>query len=436
MVKIYEVTENSKAASAGIQPGDTLVSVNGNEIEDVLDYNFYMASRRVELVLMRGGERYEVKLLKRTYDDIGLNFESFLMDEKHSCRNKCIFCFIDQLPRGMRDTLYFKDDDSRMSFLSGSYITLTNLSEHDIDRIVKMKTSPINISVHATNPELRVMMMKNKNAGKVLEIMRRFADANITMNCQIVLCRSVNDGAELDRSMRDLAALYPAVASVSIVPAGLTKFRDGLYPLEPFTPDECAAVIRQVEGFANECLEKHGCRIFACGDEMYIKAGLTLPSADNYEGYPQIENGVGMMTSMADEVDEAIEDIDFSEFSPDVRRTVSIATGVAAYDYIRGLCDKLTAKCPGLDVKVYRIINNFFGENITVAGLLTGTDLAAQLDGKELGSRLMLSSTMLRYDGEVFLDDMTPSQLSEKLGVPIVFNECDGREFAEAILKI
>ncbi len=437
MVKIFDITEGSKAQEEGILPGDYLVAVNGHQIEDVLDYSFYMAARRVHLRLYRNDEMYDVYLTKGQYDDIGLNFETFLMDKQRSCRNKCIFCFIDQLPEGLRPSLYFKDDDSRMSFISGSYITLTNMSEHDIERIILMKTSPINISVHTTNPELRVKMLCNRFAGNVLEVMRRFAAANITMNCQIVLCRSVNDGAELDRTMRDLGELYPAVNSVSVVPAGLTKYREekGLYPLAPFSPEECRQVIRQVEAFSEEFYKAYGSHFVYCGDEFYVKGGVQLHTGEYYDGYPQLANGVGMMTSMYEDFSDALAAMDLSEYQPERPREVSIATGKAAYELICVMANALCARCPGLKCHVYAIRNDFFGDNITVSGLLTGQDIAAQLRRMPLGERLLLPANTLRFERDLFLDGMTPKELSEKLMVPVEFTENDGRSFIETVLK-
>jgi len=437
MVKIFDVTEGSKAYEAGIRAGDQLIAVNGHEISDVLDYSFYMAKKHVILKLYRSGVMFDARIVKSTYEDIGLNFESFLMDKQHACKNKCVFCFIDQNPKGMRSPIYFKDDDSRMSFISGSYITLTNLSERDIDRIVLMKTSPINISVHTTNPELRVRMMNNKYAGNVLDIMRRFAEAHITMNCQIVLCRDLNDGEELNRSMHELAELYPAVNSVSIVPAGLTKYREenGLYPLEPFTPEQCRQIIKQVTDFGDICLEKLGSRLFFCGDELYIKGGLEIPDGDFYEGYPQLANGVGTISSMYDEFESFLDSIDINDYQPNRKREVSIATGEAAYGFISAMARVLEEICPGLTCHVYAIKNEFFGENITVTGLLTGQDLAKQLEGKRLGERLLLSCSMLRFERDMFLDNMTPDELSRTLHVPIEFTENDGGSFVESVLK-
>lgn len=433
MVEIIGVEPGSAAERAGLLPGDFLISIDGHEITDVLDYKFYLAEPQVTLKIHRGPELFDVTIEKDEYEDIGLEFRSFLMDNQRSCRNKCVFCFIDQLPHGMRESLYFKDDDARMSFLLGNYITLTNLSEKDIERIILMRTSPLNISVHTTNPELRVKMLSNKRAGNVLELMRRFASAKIKMNCQIVLCKGLNDGSELDRTMADLASLWPAVQSVSVVPAGLTRFREGLYPLEPFSPEECADIIAQVTSFAERCEKKHSSRIFFCADELYVKAGLPIPLGEDYEDYPQLENGVGMIRSMWDEFNAAVRDL--SDYDLDRPRDISIATGEAAYGFICGLVDELKRRCPGLECRVYKIKNEFFGDNITVAGLITGTDLYRQLSGKHLGDTLYLPKNMLRSDGDMLLDSMTHEELSRLLGVRIEFVNIDGFEFVESILS-
>ncbi len=429
MVTVFEIAPGSIADKKGIKVGDKLHAVNGNEISDVLDYRFYLTDSKVKLTLSRDGVFYETEILKEMYADIGLEFETYLMDKKRSCQNRCIFCFIDQLPCGMRDTLYFKDDDSRLSFLMGNYITLTNLKEQDIDRIIKMHISPINVSVHTTNPELRVQMMKNKRAGQVISYLKMMADAGIVLNTQIVLCKGINDGAELTRTMQDLAEI--GVESCSVVPSGLTKFRDKLYPLKAFSPDECRAVIKQVEDFADSCKGKYGRRIFFCGDEFYIKSGMPVHDEDYYEGYPQIENGVGMIASMQGEFDYALEDT-----KPiSVRKTVSVATGYAAYDFICSLADKAESAFEGLKVNVYKIRNDFFGENITVAGLLTGKDIIAQLSGKELGEKLLLPRVMLRADGDLTLDDISCEQLEAELGVKIEFTESDGGAFLCALMS-
>ncbi|MCI6840941.1 MAG: DUF512 domain-containing protein [Clostridiales bacterium] len=433
MVTITGVEKASPAAKHGILPGDILISINGHDINDVLDYRFRLTEKKITLLIHRGPDLKEITIKKDEYSDIGLEFETYLMDKKHSCRNKCVFCFIDQLPKGMRDTLYFKDDDSRLSFLMGNYITLTNLSEEDVDRIIEMKTSPINVSVHTTNPELRVKMMKNKNAGKVLSYLRRFADAGISLNCQIVLCKGINDGKELERSMTDLAALYPSLVGVSIVPAGITNYREGLCHLEPFTAEEAGEVIDTIDKFGEKCLKKFGTRLFFSSDELYIEAGRELPGEDYYEGYPQIENGVGMIRSMDGEFTDELDFLD--EYDLEKPRKVSVATGAAAYDFIKSLADRLCEQVPTLECHVYKIINDFFGHNITVAGLLTGKDLANQLKGKDLGDRLLIPRVTLRSEGDVFLDDTTPEWLAEQLGgVEIVPVESTGNDFVSKVL--
>ena len=433
MVTITGVEKASPAAKHGILPGDILISINGHDINDVLDYRFRLTEKKITLLIHRGPDLKEITIKKDEYSDIGLEFETYLMDKKHSCRNKCVFCFIDQLPKGMRDTLYFKDDDSRLSFLMGNYITLTNLSEEDVDRIIEMKTSPINVSVHTTNPELRVKMMKNKNAGKVLSYLRRFADAGISLNCQIVLCKGINDGQELERSMTDLAALYPSLVGVSIVPAGITNYREGLCHLEPFTAEEAGEVIDTIDKFGEKCLKKFGTRLFFSSDELYIEAGRELPGEDYYEGYPQIENGVGMIRSMDGEFTDELDFLD--EYDLEKPRKVSVATGAAAYDFIKSLADRLCEQVPTLECHVYKIINDFFGHNITVAGLLTGKDLANQLNGKDLGDRLLIPRVTLRSEGDVFLDDTTPEWLAEQLGgVEVVPVESTGNDFVSKVL--
>lgn len=436
MVKIVSVEERSYAKKVGIRPLDNLISINGNEICDVLDYRFYLADKVVKLLLDRDGKEYSVKIKKGEYDDIGLEFETPLMDKKQSCRNGCIFCFIDQNPEGMREPIYFKDDDSRLSFIHGNYITLTNMYDKDIDRIIKMRISPVNVSVHTTNPELRVKMMKNKRSGEVLSYLDRFKEAGLSMCGQIVLCKGVNDGEELLRSLRDLSHYFPEMGSVSVVPAGLTKHRDGLYPLTDFTPEEAAAVIDMIDTVANEQLEKYGSRQFFAADEFYLKSGRPLPPAEYYEDYPQIENGVGMLRSFSDEFGMAVEDVEdmISAFSGD--RTVTVVTGVAAYDMLSSAADKLMALCPGLKVNVVKIINKFFGESITVAGLLTGKDICDQLEGVELGDELLVPSAALRADDEDFLCGMTLKELSHRLGVKATPVGADGYGFAEAVFGI
>ncbi len=430
MVEVTGVLPRSKAEKAGICVGDILLEINSRAINDVLDYRFRLADETVVLKLHRGADIIEVKIKKDIYDDIGLEFGTPLMDKKHRCENRCIFCFIDQNPKGMRDTIYFKDDDSRLAFLHGNYITLTNLHDSDIDRLIEMHISPFNLSVHTTNPELRVMMMKNRRSGEVLRYLDKLADAGITLRGQIVLCRGINDGEELERTMRDLSKYYPMMDSVSVVPAGLTAHREGLYHLEPFSADECADIIRQIDAF-NETLPE---TMFFASDEFYVKSGVPLPSYDYYGEFTQIENGVGLLSAFGEEFDAMLCNIDDKEFSGG--RTVSVATGEAAYGFIKSLTDRIEARFEGFKCNVYPVKNNFFGGEVTVTGLLTGRDIADQLTGAQLGDTLYLSRVTLRAEGDLFLCGMSPDELSERLGVKIEFTDNDGAEFLEKLLGI
>lgn len=436
MVQITEVEARSRAARCGIQSGDVLVAINGNEICDVLDYRFYLTESQVTLSLLRDGHPFEVTIKKALYDDVGLLFETPLMDKKRTCANRCIFCFIDQLPQGLRAPLYFKDDDARLSFLHGNYVTLTNLKDKDIARIIKMHISPINVSVHTTNPQLRCEMMKNRRAGEVLKYLKQLAEAGIRLCGQIVLCRGVNDGAELTRTMQDLAELAPMMSSVSVVPAGLTRYREGLYPLTPFSADEAAAVIAQVNAFGDTCERTHGNRIFCVADEFYLKAGLPLPDESYYGDYEQIENGVGLLRSLIAEFTDELDYLgDYTGDKAEIpHRHVSLATGKAAAPTMRLLADLLQKRLSGIEISVYEIQNDFFGEEITVAGLLTGTDMAAQLKGKALGEELLIPAVTLRAEGDLFLDGMTPTALSEALGVPITPVKNDGAALLAALV--
>ena len=402
--------------------GDAVVSINGNKIIDVLDYKFYAYDSRLSVRLRRpDGSEHEVTVHKPEGGDLGLEFESYLMDTPRSCANNCVFCFIDQLPKGMRKTMYFKDDDARLSFLLGNYITLTNLSKREIERIIALHISPINVSVHTTNPELRRKMLQNPRAGESIETMRRFARAGIVMNCQIVCCPGLNDGEELLRSMRELEEMYPGVHSVSIVPVGLTRFREGLYPLTPYTRDLAAETIDMVTAFGDECLKRHGTRIFFCGDELYIKAERELPPDEFYEEHTQLENGVGMIRLLETEFRSALmlsEEPDGLPFS--------IATGVSAAPYFEKLLGMAKEKYGTIKGQVYAIENDFFGRSINVTGLITGQDLIRQLKGKDLGQRLLISQNMLRREEMDFLDDVPLEQASKELGVPICPVEQDG----------
>ncbi len=434
MVTIKSIDRHSRAERAGLLPGDILLSINGHEINDVLDYGFYLTEHRVTLAVRRGADELSFNIKKDTYDDIGLNFETPLMDSKHRCENGCIFCFIDQNPPGMREQIYFKDDDSRLSFIHGNYITLTNMTQRDIERITEMHISPINVSVHTTDPDLRVKMMKNKRAGDVLSYINELVRGGCEIHCQIVLCRGINDGDALRKTMTDLSYLYPGVTSVSVVPAGLTAHREGLYPLSPYTPEECAGIVRLVDDFGSMCAEKYGCRIFYAADELYIKAGLPLPGADYYGDYDQLENGVGLITSFLDDIDAELEFIDTYDFDPEKHRSVSIATGEAAAPFITEAVEKIRRLCYNLNCRVYAVKNEFFGGEVTVAGLLTGVDVASQLSGKALGEELLIPPSMLRAEGDLFLCGHTPEWLSEQLGVPVRTAGKTASEFISAVI--
>ncbi len=430
--KIVSVDAGSPAARAGVEAGETLLQIDGTAIRDVLDYKFYSYDARLVLqVLEADGQTVrEVRVRKQEGEPLGLNFEHYLMDGMKRCSNKCVFCFIDQLPKGMRDTLYVKDDDARMSFLMGNYISMTNLSEADVERILRMHISPVNISVQTTNPELRVKMLQNKRAGESLKIMERFAEGGITMNCQLVVCKGLNDGEELRRSLHDLKKLYPAVNTISVVPFGMTDHREGLYPLEP-TDRPCAeAILDIVEPFAEQCRRELGTRLVWCGDELYLKAGRSLPDTDYYEDFTQFENGIGMLPLFMEEFRLALPD-----YAGRTARPFTIATGMAAAPSLAALLDEAAAACDNLRGNVVAIRNDFFGHRVSVAGLITGQDLIAQLRGRALGERVLISANMLRDGGDVFLDDYTPQQVEEALGVAVVPVEIDGADLLAKIFE-
>ena len=432
MTAICRVDPLSPARRAGIHPGEVLIRVNGHEVADVLDYKYYTYDPRLVLTLRTPqGDTRTVRVRKNEGEDLGLEFETYLMDKARCCANRCIFCFVDQMPPGMRDTLYFKDDDARLSFLMGNYITLTNLSQRELQRIVDLRISPINVSVHATDPDLRTRMLKNPRAGECLEHMRTFAQAGISMNCQIVACPGINDGPALDRTLDDLSALYPGVNSVAVVPVGLTKYRQGLDPLQPYTPQGAAAVIDQVEGWARRFQEQLGTRLVWCSDEFYLKAGRPLPDEEGYEEFAQLENGVGMLRLLEAEFRGALSCVEEGVCPA----PFAIATGRAAAPWITGLVESAQARFPGLNGRVYPIENRFFGPEVTVAGLVTGTDLMEQLKGQELGERLLIPINMLRHGEHVFLDDATLEQVEQALGVPVVTVEQDGGALADAIFE-
>ena len=432
-VIIKDVQKGCLADRYSIKAGDSLVSINGEEINDMLDLQFYQSNTRLEIKLISDGVEKTVTIEdKDEYEPLGLEFETYLIDKHHFCRNKCMFCFIDQLPKGLRDSLYFKDDDERLSFLFGNYITMTNLTQKEVDRIKKVRISPINISVHTTNPELRVRMMKNPNASNVMERMKDFASADIKMNCQIVLCKGVNDGDELRRSIRDLQSLYPSVQSVSIVPIGLTRYRDGLEKAETFNSEDAKEVIALVEEETAQFSEENGTRLIYLSDEFYLNAGYDIPEREYYEDFPQIENGVGMVRTFIDNF------TDDMEYHATVGKAVAvdIATGESFYPVLCTMADKAMEKY-GDKVKIYihKIKNEFFGGNVSVTGLITGTDLVKQLKGNLKTDRLCLCDDMLSDNAEIFLDDMTVPQLEEQLGTTAEFYSCDGYDLLSGILK-
>lgn len=428
---VSKVEEGSIAWELGIESGDKLLKINDEIIEDVFDYHYFINDEVLTVLIEKAdGEEWELEIEKDCEEDLGIAFEQGLMDEYRSCRNKCMFCFIDQMPEGMRETLYFKDDDSRLSFLQGNYVTLTNMSDHDIERIIKYHLEPINVSIHTTNPELRCKMLHNRFAGEALKKVQRLYEAGITMNGQIVLCKGVNDSVELERSIQDMSKWLPVLQSVSVVPVGLTKFRDGLFPLEPFSKEDAIEVLQTIHRWQDKFFEEYGMHFIQAGDEWYILAGEELPPEERYDGYLQLENGVGMLRLLLDEFDEAYERLE----GDDRTRHVSMATGKLAYPYLKQMLDKLKEKYTGLQAELYSITNEFFGDKITVSGLITGQDLIAQLKGRELGDRLLLPANMLRSGEDVFLDDITLDELSKALQVETDIVKSSGQDFVNAVL--
>ncbi|MDY5987850.1 DUF512 domain-containing protein [Sporofaciens sp. SGI.106] len=429
--RIKEIEAGSIADELGLEPGDRLLAINDNEIEDVFDYHYYVNDEELVLLVEKpDGEQWELEIEKDYEEDLGIVFEQGLMDEYRSCRNKCMFCFIDQMPKGMRDTLYFKDDDSRLSFLQGNYITLTNMSDHDIERIVRYHLEPINISFHTTNPELRCRMLHNRFAGDALRKVKTLYEGRIQMNGQIVLCKGINDGEELERSIRDMAEYLPYLQSVSVVPVGLTKYREGLEPLESFTREDARQVLDIIHRWQKKLYEKWGLHFIHAGDEWYILAEEEVPEEERYDGYLQLENGVGMLRLLENEFEEAYALLQ----GDNMARSVSVATGLLAAPYIQKFADRLKEKYPNTDIKVWPIKNEFFGEKITVSGLITGQDLVKQLKGQDLGERLLLPCNMFRSQEEVFLDDMTLSELKDTLQVEADIVKSSGQDFIDAVL--
>ncbi len=429
---IKDVLPGSIADELGIEAGDKLISINNNEIEDVFDYHFYVNDEELVLLIEKpNGEEWELEIEKDYEEDLGIEFEQGLMDEYRSCHNKCMFCFIDQMPEGMRDTLYFKDDDSRLSFLQGNYVTLTNMSDHDIDRIVRYHLEPINISFQTTNPELRCKMLHNRFAGDALKKVDTLYESGIQMNGQIVLCKGINDGEELERSIRDLSKYVPCLQSVSVVPVGLTKYREGLYPLEPFTREDAVKILDTIHRWQDKFYEEYGIHFIHAGDEWYILAGEEMPEEERYDGYLQLENGVGMLRLLENEFEEAYEKAD----GDDRDRELSIATGFLAYPYIQKMASRIEEKYSNTQIHVYPIRNDFFGELITVSGLITGQDLIHQLQNQKLGDRLLLPCNMFRSQEEVFLDDITLAQVEDALQVRADIVKSSGQDFIDVIVN-
>ena len=440
---VDKVNPGSIAEELEIEKGDALLKINGQAIEDIFDYQYYTQDEYIEVLVRKpNGEEWLLEIDKDYDEDLGITFENGLMDDYRSCHNKCIFCFIDQMPKGMRETLYFKDDDSRLSFLQGNYVTLTNMSDEDVDRIIKYNLSPINVSFQTTNPELRCKMLNNRFAGQALEKAWKLAQAGIIMNGQIVLCKGVNDGEELERSIMDLSKYIPNLESVSVVPVGLSKYRDGLYPLEPFTKEDARQVLSIIHKWQEKIYKDHNIHFIHASDEWYILAEEPLPEEDRYDGYLQLENGVGMLRLFIDEFNDSLEHLkkeinsnsfDISKYQ---NKTVSLVTGRLAYGFIKEMADELMEIIPDFKINVYDIRNDFFGEMITVSGLLTGQDILAQLKEKELGDKILLPQNVLRSGESVFLDDMTVEELEKALQVSIDIVKSSGQDFINAILEI
>ena len=435
---VQNIETGSVAQEMGIEPGDVLLAINGSKITDIFDYQYLVQDEYIEVLVRKpSGEEWLLEIDKEYDEDLGIVFENGLMDEYRSCRNKCIFCFIDQMPKGMRETLYFKDDDSRLSFLQGNYVTLTNMSDEDIERIIRYRLSPINISFQTTNPELRCKMLNNRFAGQALEQVKKLYAAGITMNGQIVLCKGINDGVELERSISDLTDYLPHLESVSVVPVGLSKFRDGLYPLEPFDKKDAQEVLQCIHKWQEKIYPEHGLHFVHASDEWYVLAEEELPEAERYDGYLQLENGVGMLRLLLDEFDEALV---LAEKESDKyggqSREMSVVTGRLAYPYILDMSRRMMISFPHLNIHVYAITNDFFGELITVSGLLTGQDIILHLQGKRLGDRILLPQNVLRSGEDYFLDDVTLEEMERALQVKIDIVKSSGHDFVHTVLEV
>ncbi|WDV47585.1 DUF512 domain-containing protein [Clostridiaceae bacterium M8S5] len=431
---IENVRKDSIAEELGIEKGDIILSVNDNQINDIIEYKYHISDDYVKMEILKpNNEVWELEIEKEYDEDIGIEFTNPLIDKAKSCKNKCVFCFIDQLPKGMRKTLYFKDDDSRLSFLQGNFITLTNMSDEEIDRIVRYRISPINISVHTTDPELRIKMLNNKNAGKLHERLKKLNEANIDMNCQIVLCPGINDGKHLDKTIDDLFEFYPNISSVAIVPVGLTKYREGLFDLEIFNNESAGELLDYIEEKQKGFIKKIGSKFVFASDEFFILDGREIPSYNEYEGFPQIENGVGLVRKFKEEIERTLDDINIKG---EKTKTYTIATGVLAYEFMKEVAELVTDKIGDIEINVAKIKNKFFGDSITVVGLITGQDLIEQLKDTHIGDGLIISSAMLRSGEEVFLDDMTVSDIEKALSTKIYISNNDGKKFVELFLNL
>lgn len=439
--KIKTIIPGSIGDELELEPGDRVLAVNDQQIEDVFDYHYLINDEYIELaVLKRDGEEWVFEIEKDAEEDLGIEFESSLMDDYHSCTNKCIFCFIDQLPKGMRSTMYFKDDDSRLSFLQGNYITLTNMKDKDLDRIIQYKLSPINISVHTTNPDLRCMMLHNRFAGKIMEQIQKLYRAGVLMNGQIVLCKNINDGDELRKTINDLGKFLPYMESLSVVPVGLSDHREGLYPLEPFTPEDAREVIGIIHGYQKIFMEEYGTHFVHASDEWYILADVPLPEEENYDGYVQLENGVGMLRLQEREFHTALDEDVFESVSEvaeehQKKKHCTIATGKLAGPFLRKLVADLHVHYPNIQVDVVEVTNYFFGPRITVSGLLTGQDIIRALKGRNLGEELLLPINVLRSGEDVLLDDVHVKEIEKTLQVPVRIVQSNGKDLYDALIS-
>ena len=433
---VQSTQTGSIAEELGIEAGDCLIAINGSRIEDIFDYQYLTQDEYIEVLIRKSnGEEWLLEIDKDYDEDLGIVFENGLMDDYRSCHNKCIFCFIDQMPEGMRETLYFKDDDSRLSFLQGNYVTLTNMSDEDVERIIRYRLSPINISFQTTDPELRCKMLNNRFAGQALKQVDKLYAAGITMNGQIVLCKGINDGAQLERSISDLTAYLPWLESVSVVPVGLSRYREGLYPLEPFDKEDAKEVLRCIHGWQDKIYQEHGTHFVHASDEWYVLAGEELPEAQRYDGYLQLENGVGMLRLQMEEFAEAMEQVEAQRDKyTGCQGELSIVTGRLAYPFILDMANTMTEHFAGLTIHVYGITNDFFGERITVSGLLTGQDIIGQLKGRELGDRILLPQNVLRSGEDYFLDDVTVGEVEKALQVQVDIVKSSGYDFVHTVL--